>query len=119
MATNSGLSSSAVGTTSDSIGGIPNNTATADPQAVQSASAGRSAPNTSESHGPAVSTNYNNVERVPAGSTESSSGGTGGVKGVAAAVHGLGEKVRGTFNKGVDDAFNEVCLYLRGNIANW
>jgi len=29
------------------------------------------------------------------------------VKGIAAAVHGAGEKIRGTFNKGVDDAFHE------------
>jgi len=104
MSTNSGLTSSHAGTTSDTIGGIPNNTTTADPQAVQKASAG--APNTTESHGPAVSTNYNNVERV-SGDETSSGGNKGGVKGVAAAVHGLGEKVRGTFNKGVDDAFHE------------
>jgi len=53
-----------------------------------------------------VSTNYNNVSRVPAGS-ETGSSNKGGVKGVAAAVHGLGEKVRGTINKGVDDATHD------------
>ena len=29
------------------------------------------------------------------------------MKGVAAAVHGVGEKTRGKFNKGVDDTFDE------------
>ena len=32
-----------------------------------------------------------------------------GVKGLVAAVHGVGEKVRGGFNAGVDRAFNDVC----------
>ncbi|KAG0650323.1 hypothetical protein D0Z07_3027 [Hyphodiscus hymeniophilus] len=104
----SGFSSSHAGMVSDSVGGIPNNTTTADPQAAQAASSNGPSTNTTDSHGPAVSTNYNNVERVPAGSeTGSSSGNKGGVKGVAAAVHGLGEKVRGTFNKGVDDAAHD------------
>jgi hypothetical protein len=39
------------------------------------------------------------------GSTGTSHG--GGVKGVAAAIHGVGEKIRGKFNKGVDDTFDE------------
>ena len=32
-----------------------------------------------------------------------------GVKGLAAAVHGAGEALRGTFNKEVDRAFGDVC----------
>jgi len=32
-----------------------------------------------------------------------------GAKGLVAAVHGVGEKIRGGFNAGVDRAFNDVC----------
>jgi hypothetical protein len=92
---------------SSTVAGIPENTTQADPKAVQEVSGGHSAPSTTESHGPAVSTNYNNVERT-SGSESTGSSGPKGVKGIAAAVHGAGEKIRGKFNGGVDDAFNEV-----------
>jgi len=88
------------------VAGIPENTTQADPKAVQEASGSSSAPNTTESHGPAVSTNYNNVERTSAADSNDSSG-PKGVKGLAAAVHGVGEKIRGKFNGGVDETFND------------
>ena len=42
--------------------------------------------------------------------------GASGVKGMVAAVHGVGEKIRGEFNSGVDRAFNEVCVDPPTNI---
>jgi len=32
------------------------------------------------------------------------------IKAAAAAIHGAGEVVRGTFNSAVEGAFNEVCV---------
>lgn len=96
--------------TSDTVGGIPSNTATADPKAVQGAASGAQSSSTTEDYGPAVSTTANNVDRISPEDTKSSSGGGVGsaIKGIAAGVHGAGEKIRGKFNKGVDEAADEV-----------
>jgi hypothetical protein len=53
----------------------------------------------------------NNIESTTSGTAgQHGTSHGGGVKGIAAAVHGAGEKIRGTFNKGVDAAAGEVCL---------
>ncbi|ODQ50227.1 hypothetical protein SAICODRAFT_174024 [Saitoella complicata NRRL Y-17804] len=39
--------------------------------------------------------------------TNTGSSAASGVKGIAAAIHGAGEQLRGTFNSGVDAAFND------------
>ena len=42
-----------------------------------------------------------------------STSGLSGIKSAIAGVHGLGEKVRGEFNAGVDRTFDEVvCFYF-------
>jgi hypothetical protein len=81
MSTNSGLTGSHAGMTSDTVGGIPSNTATADPKAVQEASSQTQGTRTgtTPSHGPAVSTHANNVDTVPASASQSGSKSGGGV----------------------------------------
>jgi hypothetical protein len=60
-------------------------------------------------------TNYGTTTGAAAGTTDKRSTAAkvkesaSGVKGMIAAVHGAGEKIRGEFNSGVDRAFNEVC----------
>lgn len=57
----------------------------------------------------------NNIESTTSGTAGSSgtgvSGsvkeGASGIKGALAGVHGMGEKIRGEFNAGVDQAFHE------------
>jgi len=44
--------------------------------------------------------------------------GAQGVKGVLAGIHGIGEKVRGEFNAGVDEAFNENGGQSEGVVKN-
>lgn len=41
-----------------------------------------------------------------------------GVKGLAAAVHGAGEMIRGNINAGVDRAFNDVCILVTFPLAD-
>lgn len=43
---------------------------------------------------------------------------SGGIKGAFAAVHGAGEAIRGTINGAVDDTFNAVSLFLRGEFID-
>ena len=49
---------------------------------------------------------------APSNTTNSKTGESAGekVKGALAGIHGLGEKLRGEFNAGVDRAFDEVCF---------
>jgi len=57
--------------------------------------------------------------------TQSAPGGSGGlqdgvqgVKGVLAGIHGIGEKLRGEFNEGIDEAFNENGSQAEGVARN-
>ncbi|CZS98105.1 uncharacterized protein RCO7_08873 [Rhynchosporium graminicola] len=62
-------------------------------------------------------------ESSTAGTTTHSSttggGAAGGVKGVLAGIHGVGEKIRGEFNKGVDGAMGDKEGVLKNEqVAN-
>ena len=98
---NSGLSSSTAGVADDSVGGTyttPNNP-------VNTASLSKSDNAAAPYEGTGVSTHGNNVESTTSGSGTAGNSGGGGVK---AAVHGVGEKIRGAFKKGGDDGVSEV-----------
>ena len=98
----SGLGASNAGVTDNSVGGSYSN----HPDYASS-----SGPQTESApyEGTGTSQYGNNVESSTSGTAgEDGVKHGGGAKGIAAAVHGVGEKIRGTFNKGVDGAFHEV-----------
>jgi hypothetical protein len=99
---NAGLSSSTAGIADNSVGGTyttPNNPVNTATRKTDNA----------PYEGTGVSKHGNNVESTTSGTAgEDGVKRGGGVKGIAATVHGAGEKIRGKFNKGVDDTFHEV-----------
>jgi len=93
-----------------------------------STDAGITSTTTSRAPGPTGSSVSSNPAHPSASTThptQSATGGSGGlkegvqgVKGVLAGIHGIGEKVRGEFNEGVDQAFNENGSQAEGVARN-
>ena len=59
-------------------------------------------------HGPSAGYG-DNVEKDDRSARQALKDSGKGVTGILAGIHGVGEKIRGTVNAGIDDTFQEVC----------
>jgi hypothetical protein len=59
-------------------------------------------------HGPSAGYG-DNVEKDDRSASQALKDSGKGVTGILAGIHGVGEKIRGKVNAGVDDTFHEVC----------